>query len=128
MLLQSFWEFSNALGIQLANLHMKYIVGSIYGSWPVEVKVPTAQSREREREEEMGALTAAVIAVAGLVFGWIAIEMACKPCLERGREAMDRSLNPDYDPDDDQSIRAPLNADRHPSDSSSEASTLVKSV
>ncbi|CAA7060514.1 unnamed protein product [Microthlaspi erraticum] len=48
----------------------------------------------------MGAVTSAVIAIAGIILGWITIEMACKPCLEKGREAMDRSLNPDYDPDD----------------------------
>ncbi|KAJ4703870.1 outer envelope membrane protein 7 [Melia azedarach] len=57
----------------------------------------------------MAAITSAVIAIAGVVLGWIAIEIACKPCLEKGREAIDRSLNPDYDPDDE--IRAPLNAD-----------------
>ena len=57
----------------------------------------------------MGAVTAALIGVAGLILGWIAIEMACKPCLEKGREAIDRSLNPDYDPDDEDEIRAPLN-------------------
>ncbi|KMS94967.1 hypothetical protein BVRB_013700 [Beta vulgaris subsp. vulgaris] len=57
----------------------------------------------------MGAVTAAIIAVAGLGVAWITIEMACKPCLEKGREAIDRSLNPDYDPDDHDNIRAPLN-------------------
>ncbi|KAK9093471.1 hypothetical protein Syun_028382 [Stephania yunnanensis] len=58
----------------------------------------------------MGALTSAVIAISGLVLGWIAIEIACKPCLDKGRDAIDRSLNPDYDPDDHNSITAPLNA------------------
>ncbi|KAJ4831644.1 hypothetical protein Tsubulata_024428 [Turnera subulata] len=59
----------------------------------------------------MAAITSALIAIAGVVLGWIAIEIACKPCLEKGRDAIDRSLNPDYDPDDndDVSIRAPLN-------------------
>ena len=59
----------------------------------------------------MGAVTASVIAIVGVVLGWAAIEIACKPCLEKGREAIDRSLNPDYDPDDDEinNIRAPLN-------------------
>ncbi|KNA04465.1 hypothetical protein SOVF_199470 [Spinacia oleracea] len=57
----------------------------------------------------MGAVTAAIIAVVGLGLGWIAIEMACKPCLEKGREAIDRSLNPDYDPDDNDNIHTPLN-------------------
>ncbi|KAF7851171.1 hypothetical protein BT93_L4396 [Corymbia citriodora subsp. variegata] len=58
----------------------------------------------------MAAITSALIAIAGVVLGWIAIEIACKPCLERGREAIDRSLNPDYDPDDDndRNARAPL--------------------
>lgn len=56
----------------------------------------------------MGAVTAAVIAVAGLILGWITIEMACKPCLEKGREAIDRNLNPNYDPDDNE-VNAPLN-------------------
>ncbi|KAI5013821.1 hypothetical protein ZWY2020_047313 [Hordeum vulgare] len=32
--------------------------------------------------------------------GLITIEMACKPCLETGRRAMDRALDPNYDPDD----------------------------
>jgi len=47
----------------------------------------------------MGAVTAAVIAIAAVVLGWITIEMACKPCLETGRRAMDRALDPNYDPD-----------------------------
>ncbi|KAK6917174.1 hypothetical protein RJ641_017925 [Dillenia turbinata] len=62
----------------------------------------------------MGAVTAAVIAIAGVILGWITIEVACKPCLEKGREAIDRNLNPDYDPDDDNdvgsssTVRSPL--------------------
>ncbi|KAM0071593.1 putative outer envelope membrane protein [Helianthus anomalus] len=62
----------------------------------------------------MGALTASLIAMAGLALGWITIEIACKPCLERGREAIDRNLNPDYDPDDDDP-RLPLNPNPTPS-------------
>lgn len=42
----------------------------------------------------------AVIAIAAVILGWITIEMACKPCLETGRRAMDRALDPNYDPDD----------------------------
>ncbi|KAI8524372.1 hypothetical protein RHMOL_Rhmol13G0145500 [Rhododendron molle] len=59
----------------------------------------------------MGAVTLAVLGVVGLILGWISIEIACKPCLKRGREAIDRNLNPDYDPDDDDTntINAPLN-------------------
>ena len=63
----------------------------------------------------MAAITSAMIAIAEVILGWITIEIACKPCLEKGREAIDRSLNLDYDPDDDNNnttnndIRAPLN-------------------
>lgn len=48
----------------------------------------------------MGAVVAAVIAIAAVVLGWITIEMACKPCLDSGRRAMDRALDPNFDPDD----------------------------
>jgi len=74
----------------------------------------------------MGAITSAVIAVVGVILGWITIEIACKPCLEKGREAIDRSLNPDYDPDDDEdnAIRAPLNP---PSVSNSSSSAAIAS-
>ncbi|KAE9452404.1 hypothetical protein C3L33_15694, partial [Rhododendron williamsianum] len=68
----------------------------------------------------MGAVTTAVVAIAGLILGWITIEIACKPCLDKGRQAIDRNLNPDYDPDDaeeiNNNIRAPLNP--NPSDDS----------
>ncbi|XP_043702239.1 uncharacterized protein LOC122652533 [Telopea speciosissima] len=83
----------------------------------------------------MAAITTALIAIAGLVLGWITIEMACKPCLERGREAIDRSLNPDYDPDEENtsnSIRAPLipnpNPDPDPNAVDAATSTNVKVV
>lgn len=83
--------------------------------------------RLRREEREMGGLTSAVIAIAGVVLGWITIEIACKPCLEQGRQAIDRSLNPDYDPDDDQNvdIRAPLNPSSSlPQDSDPNAHTV----
>ncbi|KAH0696843.1 hypothetical protein KY290_014265 [Solanum tuberosum] len=77
----------------------------------------------------MGALTTALIAIAGVILGWITIEMACKPCLEKGREAIDQNLNPDYDPDDEDSIRAPLTANApQDSDLGSDSSTPVKIV
>jgi hypothetical protein len=75
----------------------------------------TASIIERERIAAMGAITSAVIAVVAVVLGWITIEIACKPCLEQGRQAIDRNLNPDYDPDDDinnnnnNAVREPLN-------------------
>ncbi|XP_028764784.1 outer envelope membrane protein 7 [Neltuma alba] len=82
----------------------------------------------------MGAVTTAVIAIAGVVLGWITIEIACKPCLDKGREAIDRNLNPDYDPDDDlpsSAIRAHLNpntSDPDPVPVPPPAASAVKSV
>ncbi|KGN49402.1 uncharacterized protein LOC101212042 [Cucumis sativus] len=86
----------------------------------------------------MGAITTAVIAIGAVVAGWITIEIACKPCLEKGREAIDRSLNPDFDPDDEVSdIRAPLNPNpnftpdldhTNPNHSSSTTSEVIKAV
>ncbi|XP_052182755.1 outer envelope membrane protein 7 [Diospyros lotus] len=75
----------------------------------------------------MGAVTTALIAIAGLLLGWATMEIACKPCLEKGREAIDRNLNPDYDPDDDATIRAPLNPNPNlPADASSAPNLIVK--
>lgn len=71
----------------------------------------------------MAAVTTAVIAIAAVILGWITIEIACKPCLEKGRDAMDRALDPNYDPDSDssslippqsQSIQQPLLLDPSP--------------
>ncbi|KAK6268471.1 hypothetical protein QUC31_012631 [Theobroma cacao] len=81
----------------------------------------------------MAAITSAVIAIAGVVLGWIAIEIACKPCLEKGREAIDRSLNPNYDPDDDNdnNVRAPLNPSpdlESKADNDTSPSTSIKAV
>ncbi|XP_019102459.1 PREDICTED: uncharacterized protein LOC109133504 [Camelina sativa] len=82
----------------------------------------------------MAAITSAVIAIAGIILGWITIELACKPCLESGREAIDRSLNPDYDPDDEDVIdttsglRAPLIPNTPPDNSDPDPSTSIKSV
>lgn len=48
----------------------------------------------------MGAIETTVLVVVALVLGWGAVEIACKPCMESGRAAINRSLDPDYDPDD----------------------------
>ncbi|XP_078437578.1 outer envelope membrane protein 7-like [Wolffia australiana] len=48
----------------------------------------------------MGALVGVLIGVAAVVLGWITMEIACKPCLDCGRSAIDRALDPNYDPDD----------------------------
>ncbi|KAL7089372.1 hypothetical protein ACP275_13G183700 [Erythranthe tilingii] len=78
----------------------------------------------------MGALTTALIAIVAVALGWCTMEIACKPCLEKGREAIDRNLNPEYDPDDQTSsatLHAPLNipVENHGGDATS---TAVKSV
>ncbi|KAM1347229.1 hypothetical protein PS2_036185 [Malus domestica] len=78
----------------------------------LNTRIDESEPRRRKKKKKMGAITASVIAIVGVVLGWIAIEIACKPCLEQGREAIDRNLNPDYDPDDavvSSDIRAPLN-------------------
>lgn len=49
----------------------------------------------------MGAIETTVLILVALVFGWGAVEIACKPCMESGRAAINRSLDPDYDPDDE---------------------------
>ena len=42
----------------------------------------------------------AVVVFGALAFGWLAIEMAFKPFLDKARSAMDKS-DPARDPDDD---------------------------
>nr|GEU36605.1 outer envelope membrane protein 7 [Tanacetum cinerariifolium] len=77
----------------------------------------------------MGALTASLIAIVGLALGWITIEIACKPCLESGRQAIERNLNPDYDPDDDDDDpRLPLNPNPTPSEQISDSSSTVAKI
>ncbi|KAG8385278.1 hypothetical protein BUALT_Bualt03G0025400 [Buddleja alternifolia] len=72
-------------------------------------------------------MTTALIAIAAVGLGWCTIEIACKPCLEKGREAIDRNLNPDYDPDDDHhqtsTLHAPLNPDNNDDDAAAAASS-----
>ncbi|GMJ01132.1 hypothetical protein HRI_003782400 [Hibiscus trionum] len=41
----------------------------------------------------------AAVVVGALAFGWMAIEMAFKPLLDKARAAMDKT-DPDRDPDD----------------------------
>ncbi|KAL3616890.1 hypothetical protein CASFOL_039284 [Castilleja foliolosa] len=83
----------------------------------------------------MGALTTALIAIAAVALGWCTMEIACKPCLERGRQAIDRNLNPDYDPDDETAaaaaaadLHAPLNPDKNDDNIPTTSSAAVKSV
>ncbi|CAA3006183.1 outer envelope membrane protein 7-like [Olea europaea var. sylvestris] len=45
-------------------------------------------------------LKSAAIVLGGLAFGWLAIEMALKPWLDKARAAINNS-DPTHDPDDD---------------------------
>lgn len=51
-------------------------------------------------------LKQAAVVFGALAFGWLAIEMAFKPLLDKARAAMDRS-DPDRDPDDEDSVSQP---------------------
>lgn len=59
------------------------------------------KKKKRRGERTMGAVETAVILVVAILLGWGAIEIACKPCLQTSRSALNRSLDPDYDPDDE---------------------------
>ncbi|KAJ7298205.1 hypothetical protein O6H91_02G117100 [Diphasiastrum complanatum] len=66
-----------------------------------------------KNKEKVGSITKTVMVVAGFVIGWVGIELAFRPFLKSGRSAMDRSLNPDYDPDDsDDLVKRPLDASK----------------
>jgi hypothetical protein len=77
-----------------------------------------AQGSRSTKKEEAAAAAAAgsrgggagwtsVAWAAGLLFAWTAVEIAFKPWLAAGRSAIAKSLDPDYDVDDELD-RAPL--------------------
>ncbi|KMZ71382.1 outer envelope membrane protein 7 [Zostera marina] len=53
-----------------------------------------------EEKSKSGIKTATVVAGA-IAFAWWTIEIACKPFLNRARDAIAKS-EPDYDPDDEE--------------------------
>lgn len=59
------------------------------------------------KDERRGNLVAsAVVGAAGLALAWAALELGTGGILRRGREAMDRSLEPkEVDMDDDPAVR-----------------------
>ncbi|KAJ7559021.1 hypothetical protein O6H91_04G066300 [Diphasiastrum complanatum] len=59
------------------------------------------EKKKKKKKKAMAALTTVIFAVVGLIVVWAGIELTCRPCLQYGRSALDRSLNPDYDPDDE---------------------------
>jgi len=58
--------------------------------------------KERKKKKKMGMKPAkqAAVVFGALAFGWLAIEMAFKPFLDKARSAMDKS-DPARDPDGD---------------------------
>lgn len=55
------------------------------------------------KSEQRTAASATAIVVGALACGWLAIELAFKPWLQKTRAAMDKSY-PDRDPDDDHQV------------------------
>lgn len=53
----------------------------------------------------MGAMQSVVVVVVALVLGLCAFDLACRPFMQSGRLALFRSLDPDYDPDNDESSK-----------------------
>ncbi|KAL5704753.1 hypothetical protein ACHQM5_023133 [Ranunculus cassubicifolius] len=51
---------------------------------------------------KVNSFKSAVVVLGALAFGWLTIEIACKPFLEKARDAMDKS-DPNHDPDGDKS-------------------------
>jgi len=48
----------------------------------------------------MGAFKSTIIVVAGLALAWLTAQVAFKSSLDKGKDAMDKSLDPRHDPDD----------------------------
>jgi len=49
----------------------------------------------------MGAIATMVLLAVALFLVWGAVEIACKVCMQSGRSALSRSLDPNYDPDNE---------------------------
>lgn len=77
--------------------------------------------RKGEREKSVWSTT--LIAGVTLVLGWATMELAFKPFLQAGRDGINRSLNPDYDPDDE--LEAPPTAPKDIDDDGNEEEEIV---
>ncbi|CAO2833675.1 unnamed protein product [Amaranthus hypochondriacus] len=53
-----------------------------------------------KRARKEGSLKEAAIVLSAVAFGWLTIELALKPLLDKARAALDKS-DPGRDPDDD---------------------------
>ncbi|KAG9456662.1 hypothetical protein H6P81_001170 [Aristolochia fimbriata] len=61
----------------------------------------------RAQRARTNSLKSAVVVFGALAFGWLTIEIAFKPFLDRAREAMNKA-DPSRDPDEDEDGDAPL--------------------
>jgi hypothetical protein len=50
---------------------------------------------------EMGVIETMIVLAVALLLVWAAVEIACKMGMQSGRSALSRSLDPDYDPDNE---------------------------
>lgn len=53
------------------------------------------------QQKARGLFGTLIVAVAGILLTWAAFELALAPVLRPARRAMDKSLDPNYDVDDD---------------------------
>ncbi|KAL2944955.1 Outer envelope membrane protein 7 [Bienertia sinuspersici] len=59
---------------------------------------------------KQGSLKEAAIVMSALAFGWLAIELAFKPWLDKARSTLNNS-DPDHDPDEDDVVLPDTNSD-----------------
>lgn len=79
---------------------------------------------KRNEQRERSVWSSVFITAAALVASWAAIELAFKPYLAAGRAAINRELDPDYDPDDDDDL--PPARPKSPNDEAKEAFEALK--
>jgi len=77
----------------------------------------------RKGEREKSLWSTALMAGAALVLGWATMKLAFKPFLQAGRDGINRSLDPDYDPDDE--LEAPSSAPKDIDDDDDDEEEIV---
>jgi len=66
-----------------------------------EKNVQEDKEKPKGGRSRLGAVASSVIAVAAMAMGWLAVELAFKPILDDARDSINKSLDPNHDPDDD---------------------------
>ncbi|XP_043725905.1 outer envelope membrane protein 7-like [Telopea speciosissima] len=59
-----------------------------------------------KQSTKANSVKSAIVVVGALAFGWLTIELAFKPFLQKARDAMDKS-DPSRDPDDNDTTAIP---------------------